>query len=111
MGEEELVGEVGGKEGGIVGVERDQEAAIEVAAEGMGSEGRADAGADVGGGIELEGHSPCPQVLDEILVLRSADRAWPMRSEPIESASQMASGPVVSPAWLVRRRPADWAAA
>ncbi len=29
-----------------------------------------------------------------------------MRSEPMESASQMASGPVVSPAWLVRRRPA-----
>ena len=28
-----------------------------------------------------------------------------MRSEPMESASQMASGPVVSPAWLVRRRP------
>ena len=30
-----------------------------------------------------------------------------MRSEPMESASQMASGPVVSPAWLVRRRPAS----
>ena len=40
-----------------------------------------------------------------------AERAWPMRSEPMESASQMASGPVVSPAWLVRRRPAEraWA--
>ena len=29
-----------------------------------------------------------------------------MRSEPMERASRMASGPVVSPAWLVRRRPA-----
>ena len=29
-----------------------------------------------------------------------------MRSDPMASASQMASGPVVSPAWLVRRRPA-----
>jgi hypothetical protein len=55
MGEEELVGEVGGEEGGIVGVEGDQEAAIEVAAEGMGGEGRTDAGADIGGGVELEG--------------------------------------------------------
>ena len=54
MGKEELVGEVGGEEGGIVGVERDQEAAIEVAAEGMGGEGRADAGADIGSGIELQ---------------------------------------------------------
>jgi len=28
---------------------------------------------------------------------RMAERAWPTRSEPMESASQMASGPVVSP--------------
>ena len=34
-----------------------------------------------------------------------------MRSEPMLSASQMASGPVVSPAWLVRRRPACAASA
>ncbi len=39
-----------------------------------------------------------------------AERAWPMRSEPMARASQMASGPVVSPAWLVRRRPAARAA-
>jgi len=35
MGEEELICEVGGKEGRIVGVESDQEAAIEITAEGM----------------------------------------------------------------------------
>jgi hypothetical protein len=35
-----------------------------------------------------------------------AESACPMRSEPIASASQIASGPVVSPAWLVRRSPA-----
>ena len=71
MGEEELICEVGGKEGRIVGVESDQEAAIEIAAEGMGGEGRTDAGADIGGGIELESCSRAPRfkLLEKFFVL------------------------------------------
>ena len=58
VGEQVLVGEIGTEEGGIVGVERDQQAAIEVAAQGMGGERGADAGADVGGGIQFEWSAP-----------------------------------------------------
>jgi hypothetical protein len=64
MGEEELVGEIGAEESGIVGVDGDEEAEIEVAAEGMGGEGRADAGANVGRRVELEGCPPDFQVLE-----------------------------------------------
>ncbi len=60
--EQELVGEIGAEEGGIVGVERDQQAEIEVVAQGMGGKGGADAGADVGGGVQLEGNAAAPSV-------------------------------------------------
>ena len=52
--QEELVGEIGAEEGRVVGVERDQEAEIEIAAQGVRGERGTDAGADVGGGVELE---------------------------------------------------------
>ena len=58
VGEEELVGEIGAEEGGIVGVERDQQAAIEVLAQGVGGEGGADAGADVGCGVQFKRCAP-----------------------------------------------------
>ena len=97
MGQEILVGEVGTEEGGVVGVEGDQQSRIEVAAQRVMRKGRANAGADVGGGIQLEGDA-----LGTNSAMRAgssmAESAWPMRSEPMESASRMASGPVVSPA-------------
>ena len=51
VGEEVLVGYIGAEEGGIVGVEGDQQAGIEVAAQRVGRKGRADAGADIGSGV------------------------------------------------------------
>ena len=56
--EQELVGEIGAEEGGIVGVERHQQAEIEVAAQRMVGKGGAYAGADVGGGVQLERGAP-----------------------------------------------------
>jgi len=79
------------REGGIVGVERDQQAAIEVFARD-GQRRKADAGADVGGGVQFEGNVVRFQFFNESCIL-DAESACPMRSEPMESASQMASGP------------------
>ena len=64
MSQEELVREIGAEESGIVGVNGDEEAAIEVAAEGMGGKGGTDTSADIGGGIELNPGPPDFQVLE-----------------------------------------------
>ena len=74
MREKKFVGEIGAEEGGIVGVERDQQAAIEVFAEGMVSEGRADAGADVGGGVQFEGNVVRFQFFNESCILDGGKR-------------------------------------
>ena len=58
MREQELVGEIGAEKGGIVGVEGNEQAEIEVAAQRMVGKGGADAGADVGGGVQLERGAP-----------------------------------------------------
>jgi len=55
MGQQVLAGDVGAEECGVVGVEGDEQAGIEVLAEGVLGEGGADAGADVRGGVEFEG--------------------------------------------------------
>ena len=47
VGQQVFVGDIGAEEGGVVGVERDQQAGIEVAAQRVSGEGRADAGADI----------------------------------------------------------------
>ena len=64
MGEEELVGKIGGEESRVVRVDGDEETAIEVAAEGVGGKRGADAGAYVGSGIELNPGPPDFQVLE-----------------------------------------------
>jgi hypothetical protein len=64
MGQEELVREIGAEESGVVGVECDEETAIEVAAQGMRGKRGTDAGADIGGGIELNPGPPDFQVLE-----------------------------------------------
>ena len=55
MGEGVFVRQIGAEECGVVGVEGDQKAKVEVPAEGVLREGGADAGAHIGGRIELEG--------------------------------------------------------
>jgi hypothetical protein len=55
VGQQELIGQIGAEEGRVVGVERDQQAGVEVAAQRVLGKGGADAGADVRGGIQLEG--------------------------------------------------------
>jgi len=58
VSEEVLVREIGTEEGGIVRVERDQQTAIEIMAQGVGGERGTNAGSDVGGGIELDPGAP-----------------------------------------------------
>ena len=57
----ELVDEIGAEEGGVVGVEGDEEAEVEILAQGMVGERGADAGADVGGGVHKLLVSPAPR--------------------------------------------------
>lgn len=54
VGKPIFVGEVGAEEGGIVGIESDQEAHVEEAPQGMSGEGGANAGADIGGGVQFK---------------------------------------------------------
>ncbi len=71
MGEEIFVEEVGAEEGWVVGVEGDHEAFFEVAADGVGVEGGAAAGAEVAGDVELEGDLAFGEDFDEVgVVLR-----------------------------------------
>src|ERR1035438_818875 len=65
MGQEVLIGKIGAEEGGIVGVEDVLEPEVGGATERMGGKGRANAGADVGCGIELHRRAPQLQLLEE----------------------------------------------
>ena len=67
--EQELVGQIGAEDGRVVGVEGDQETAVEVGAQGMSGEGGADAGADVGGGIEFDGSAARPEVQEQVFIV------------------------------------------
>ncbi len=69
MGEKELIREIGAEEGWIVGVERDQKTNVEVLAERVDVEGRADASADIRSRIQLEGDALRFQVLEEFRVM------------------------------------------
>ena len=73
MRQQVLVGQVRGEEGGIVGVERDQEAGIEVAAQRMLGKGGADAGADVRGGVELERNATGFEVFNQSRIENGGD--------------------------------------
>jgi len=56
VGEKVFVCNVRAEEGGVVGVEGDEKAGIEVASQRVRGERCAHAGADVGSGIELQGN-------------------------------------------------------
>ena len=109
--QEVLVGDIRSEECRVVGVEGDQQPGIEVAPQRVSGKRGTNAGADVGGRIELERNPAAPSIPSISPASWMADSACPIRSDPIDSASRMASGPVVSPAWLVSRRPASraWA--
>ena len=68
VGEEELAGEIGTEECGIVGVERNEKGAVEVMAQGVGGEGGADAGANVGGRVQFQGNAAGLEMLEESFV-------------------------------------------
>ena len=57
MGQQILIGDVGSEEGGVVRVERNQQARIEIAAQGVRGKRGANAGSYIGGGIEFEGRT------------------------------------------------------
>jgi len=73
MGEEELIREIGAEESGVVGVDRDEEAVIEVAAQRMDGKRGADASADVGGGVELDGDAAIFELREQRFVLNGGD--------------------------------------
>ena len=66
MGEDVFVEEVGAEHGWVVGVEGDEEAGVEVAADGVFGEGGAASGADVGCDVELDGDLLFGENLEEL---------------------------------------------
>ena len=76
VGEEIFVEKVGSEEGWVVGVEGDHQALFEVAADGVGVEGGAAAGAEVAGDVELEGDLALGEDFEEVgVVLRGEGMA------------------------------------
>jgi len=93
VGEEVFVGKVGAEEGGVVRVEGDEEAGVKIGPQRVNGEAGADAGADVGGGVELESCAPRFQVSKEILVLNGGeDVAEAFRADGEGLANSFGSG-------------------
>ena len=69
VGEDVLVEQVGAEHGRVVGVERDHQAGVEVAAQRMGGVAGAAAGADVGGHVDLDGDLAFGEDLHQFFVV------------------------------------------
>src|SRR6476660_5984067 len=69
VGEQILIGDIRAEEGWIVRVEGDEKPGFEVAAERMGGKRGTNAGAHIGGRVQLKHNPTCSQFMEETRVL------------------------------------------
>jgi hypothetical protein len=74
MREDVLLEQIRTEEGRVIGIKRNHQPLFEVAANGMGIEGEAAAGSEVGGDIELEWDLALGEDLDKVGILFCGER-------------------------------------